>query len=104
MKHEPTPVPQSNWKWIGIPVIIAAIFMGILYLAMANEPDYMPAQQKKAAGVDVHAKHANASSTDAHNDVNEHDSHSTAEHAEAIAQEEHTDQGAHATDNNSHGH
>lgn len=59
--HEPTPVPKSTLKWVGVPVVIAILFMGILYIAVANEPDYMPAQQKKAAGIDVHAKHANAS-------------------------------------------
>lgn len=58
--HEPTPVPKSMFKWVAIPVLISIFFMGILYIAVVNEPDYMPAQQKKAAGIDVHAKHANA--------------------------------------------
>lgn len=76
--------PPSLLKWIGIPVVLAVIFMGILYLAMENEPDYMPAQQKKAQGIDVHEKHANSSSEDTHAQ------HSETEHAEAIATEENT--------------
>ena len=83
--------PPSLLKWIGIPVALAIVFMGILYIAMETEPDYMPAQQKKAAGVDLHAKHANASSTD-------HASHSEAEHAEAIAEE----QAEHPTETTEH--
>lgn len=73
--------PPSLLKWIGIPVVIAIIFMGILYLAMENEPDYMPAQQKKAQGIDVHAKHANTSSEDGHAQ------HSATEHEQALAEE-----------------
>ena len=72
--------PPSLLKWVGIPVFAAIVFMGILYLAMETEPDYMPAQQKKAQGVDVHAKHANAQS-------DEHAQHSEAEHQEVISNE-----------------
>ena len=106
MNHEPTPVPKSTWKWIGIPVIISIVFMGLLYLAIATEPDYMPGQQKKAAGVDVHAKHANAANSTAEDVNNEHSSHSTSEHAQAIAEESdnHQTDHAHSDDSQSHGH
>ena len=85
--------PPSLLKWVGIPVILAIIFMGILYIAMENEPDYMPAQQKKAQGIDVHAKHANAS-------AEEHAQHNAAEHAEALSHE--ADNANHANTHSGH--
>ena len=90
--------PPSLLKWIGIPVLLSIIFMGILYIAMETEPDYMPAQQKKAAGVDLHAKHANASS-----DATDHASHSNDEHAAAIAEEQaQAEHSSAATEHNTH--
>ena len=87
MKHEPAPVPGSNWKWIGIPVIIAIAFMGLLYLAMATEPEYMPANQKKAEGVDPHASHGAAPTEAKKYTAEEHAQHSTEEHTKALAEE-----------------
>lgn len=78
--HEPAK-PPSLLKWLGIPILVATIFMGVLYLAIENEPDYMPAQQKKAAGIDVHAKHANS------DQAVDHEQHSATEHAEAVNNE-----------------
>lgn len=95
MSNTDKPKPPSLLKWIGIPVLVAVIFMGILYLAIENEPDYMPAQQKKAQGIDVHAKHANT--TPATED--EHAQHSAEEHAEAVAEESttaHDEESSHA--------
>ena len=83
--NEPTK-PPSLLKWIGIPVLLAVAFMGVLYLAIENEPHYMPAQQKKAQGVDLHAKHANAQNPQT-TDESEHASHSAEEHTEAVATE-----------------
>ena len=43
--------PEKNlWGWKGtiIATVISILFLGIFYLAMSNEPDYMPSQQQKA--------------------------------------------------------
>ena len=36
-----------GWKLLIISIILSCIFMGIFYLAMNNEPDYMPSQKNK---------------------------------------------------------
>ncbi|ENV90388.1 DUF4199 domain-containing protein [Acinetobacter bereziniae] len=38
-----------GWKLLVIAIILSCIFMGIFYLAITNEPDYMPSQKQKAA-------------------------------------------------------
>ena len=38
-----------GWKALIITCILSFIFMVIFYLAINNEPDYMPMNQKKAA-------------------------------------------------------
>ena len=38
-----------GWKALIITCILSFLFMVIFYLAMNNEPDYMPMNQKKAA-------------------------------------------------------
>lgn len=38
-----------GWKALIITCILSFVFMVIFYLAMNNEPDYMPMNQKKAA-------------------------------------------------------
>ena len=40
-----------GWKLLSIAVVLSCIFMGLFYLAMRQEPDYMPSQQHK---VDMH--------------------------------------------------
>mgnify|MGYP000137266630 CR=1 FL=1 len=42
---------KSSWGWKAVIIvcILGALFMGIFYLAVSNEPDYMPMNQKKAA-------------------------------------------------------
>ena len=47
-----------GWKGVWIAVILAALFLGILYLAMSNEPDYMPSNQ---AG-NKHSQHGSSHS------------------------------------------
>ena len=37
-----------GWKLLAISIVLSCIFMGIFYLAITNEPDYMPSQQNKA--------------------------------------------------------
>lgn len=36
-----------GWKALIIVCILGAVFMGFFWLAVSNEPDYMPSQQKK---------------------------------------------------------
>ncbi|MFM6904585.1 MAG: hypothetical protein ACKOXD_09055 [Acinetobacter sp.] len=38
-----------GWKALIITIILSMVFMGIFYLAMNNEPDYMPMNKNKAA-------------------------------------------------------
>ncbi|MGE8540377.1 hypothetical protein [Acinetobacter sp. ANC 3813] len=40
---------KSPWGWKGLIIfcILSALFMGFFWLAVSNEPDYMPSQQKK---------------------------------------------------------
>ncbi|MFH7766719.1 hypothetical protein [Acinetobacter sp. BSP-28] len=35
-----------GWKAVIIVCILGALFMGIFYLAVSNEPDYMPSQKR----------------------------------------------------------
>ncbi|WP_287908237.1 hypothetical protein [Acinetobacter sp.] len=36
-----------GWKALIIACILGLLFMGFFWLAVSNEPDYMPSQQKK---------------------------------------------------------
>ena len=38
-----------GWKGVIIVLVFAAIFLGFLFLSIANEPDYMPSQKRKQA-------------------------------------------------------
>ena len=42
---------KSFWGWplLVVAIILSCIFMGIFYLAIENEPDYMPSKQQKSA-------------------------------------------------------
>lgn len=44
-----------GWKMIIGSAITSIIFLAIIYLAMTNEPDYMPSQQKKIAAEQAQA-------------------------------------------------
>ena len=48
MSNELSP-EKSPWGWkaLIIAFILSAFFLGFFYLAMSNEPDYMPMQQNK---------------------------------------------------------
>ncbi|SPL69622.1 hypothetical protein [Acinetobacter stercoris] len=38
---------KKGWKAIIIAFILSCFFLGFFYLAITNEPDYMPSQQNK---------------------------------------------------------
>lgn len=48
MSNEASP-EKSPWGWkaLVISFILSAFFLGFFYLAVTNEPDYMPSQQNK---------------------------------------------------------
>lgn len=43
--HESTVL---GWKFVLIVGVLSCIFLSFFYLAMTNEPDYMPGAQRKA--------------------------------------------------------
>lgn len=42
---------KSFWGWKGLIIacILGALFMGFFWLAISNEPDYMPSQKRAEA-------------------------------------------------------
>ncbi|AXY59241.1 hypothetical protein [Acinetobacter sp. WCHAc010052] len=38
---------KKGWKGLLIGFILSAFFLGFFYLAVSNEPDYMPSQKNK---------------------------------------------------------
>lgn len=51
---------KSPWGWKALIIfcILGAVFMGIFYLAISNEPDYMPSQKRNQ----THTAHQQQSS------------------------------------------
>lgn len=48
MSNEISPEKSAwGWKALIIAFILSAFFLGFFYLAVTNEPDYMPSQQSK---------------------------------------------------------
>ena len=61
MNQQSSPQKDSHetvlgWKFVIIVGILSAIFLGFFYLAMSNEPDYMPGAQRKAAQQQMHTE------------------------------------------------
>ncbi|EFF81547.1 MULTISPECIES: hypothetical protein [Acinetobacter] len=53
MSNQPSPQKDSNetvlgWKFVIIVGVLSTIFLSFFYLAMTQEPDYMPGAQRKA--------------------------------------------------------
>ena len=52
--NQPSPQKDSNeetalgWKFVIIVGVLSTIFLSFFYLAMSQEPDYMPGAQRKA--------------------------------------------------------
>lgn len=57
-----------GWKGVLFATICSVAFLAILYLAIGNEPDYMPSQQRKAQQQQMQMQGNEASQ-------NEHDAH-----------------------------
>ena len=65
MSQQSSPQKDSNetilgWKFVIIVGVLSAIFLGFFYLAMSNEPDYMPGAQRKAQQEKMQHMHDNA--------------------------------------------
>ena len=66
MGHQPSPQKDSSetvlgWKFVIIVGVLSTIFLTFFYLAMSQEPDYMPGAQRKAQQEKELAQHKHAS-------------------------------------------
>lgn len=101
--HE-TPPEKTFWGWKALIVafILSIIFLGIFYLAMENDPDYMPSQQHKQQAQQQHAfKSAPTMKSDSEQPT-EHAHTGTAE-AHGMSAEEHANMNMNHSDGG-HGH
>ncbi|EXB46574.1 hypothetical protein KTH73_10040 [Acinetobacter courvalinii] len=69
MNKQPSPQKDSNetvlgWKFVIIVGVLSTIFLSFFYLAMTQEPDYMPGAQRKAQQQKAHAQEAAPASSD----------------------------------------
>lgn len=67
MANQPSPQKDSNetvlgWKFVIIVGVLSTIFLTFFYLAMSQEPDYMPGAQRKAQQQKEQAQNASAAS------------------------------------------
>lgn len=69
MSQQSTPSSKAGWKALAIAFILGSIFLGFFYLAVSNEPDYMPSQQHKQNAQQHAFKQAPTMSEDALNRV-----------------------------------
>lgn len=98
-----------GWKALIIAFILSAFFLGFFYLAVTNEPDYMPSQQNKQNTQQHAFKNAPAMSEEAlakaQADRAARSSHAHSE-ASAVTTSEinHDDHSHEAGDDHAHGH
>ncbi|WP_313034756.1 hypothetical protein [Acinetobacter sp.] len=45
----PSPSSKAGWKAVALAIFIGLVFLGFFYMAVTNEPDYMPSQKRKQA-------------------------------------------------------
>ncbi|MCY6413543.1 hypothetical protein QTA56_15635 [Acinetobacter sp. VNH17] len=67
MSNQPSPQKDSSetvlgWKFVIIVGVLSTIFLTFFYLAMSQEPDYMPGAQRKAQQQKEQAQNASAAS------------------------------------------
>lgn len=65
--HDHSSPEKSPWGWraLIIAIILSCFFMGFFYLAIANEPDYMPSQEANKSHHMDHSASADATATPA---------------------------------------
>lgn len=69
MNKQPSPQKDSNetvlgWKFVIIVGVLSTIFLSFFYLAMTQEPDYMPGAQRKAQQQKAQAQEAAPASSE----------------------------------------
>lgn len=79
MSTQDTPSSKSGWKALAIAFVLSVLFLGIFYLAVNNEPDYMPSHQQKNASQQHAFKTAPTMSQDS-TATSEHATMTEAEH------------------------
>ena len=86
---------KSPWGWKALIIfcILGALFMGFFWLAVSNEPDYMPSQQKKENTQQHAFKNAPAMSEEA---LAEAKNQKEADGAKATAEDHHMSAEEHA--------
>lgn len=67
--HNDSSETVLGWKFVIIVGVLSTIFLSFFYLAMSQEPDYMPGAQRKAQQEKELAQHDHASAA---SDVIEH--------------------------------
>jgi hypothetical protein len=60
--HNDSSETVLGWKFVIIVGVLSTIFLSFFYLAMSNEPDYMPGAQRAAEQQKQSLKNAQASS------------------------------------------
>ena len=60
--HKDSNETVLGWKFVIIVGVLSTIFLSFFYLAMTQEPDYMPGAQRKAQQEKQLAQHASAAS------------------------------------------
>lgn len=109
MSNELSP-EKSPWGWkaLIIAFILSAFFLGFFYLAVTNEPDYMPSQQNKQNTQQHAFKNAPAMSEEAlakaQADKDAHMAHTHSEASAVTITESHNDDHGHEAGNTSHAH
>lgn len=98
MSTQDTPSSKSGWKALAVAFVLSVLFLGIFYLAVNNEPDYMPSQQQKNTTQQHAFKTAPTMAQDPapaeeHNSTEEH---SSPEMTEAQHQQHHAASTAHS--------
>ena len=102
MSDQSTPSSKAGWKALAVAFILGFIFLGFFYLAVSNEPDYMPSQQHKQNAQQHAFKQAPTMSEEAMQRAQATDSETPATAAEhGMSEEEHQNMNQ---DAHGHGH
>ena len=78
-----------GWKAVIIVCILGALFMVIFYLAVSNEPDYMPSQKRNQTHTAHQQQSSAAEPTAAEMNMTEEEHAHMTDHAEASSAHSH---------------
>lgn len=65
MSQQSTPSSKAGWKALALAFVLGFIFLGFFYMAVSNEPDYMPSHKYRAAQENAQSGHAHGATTPA---------------------------------------